>query len=405
MRNRIVLKPQDIYVLLKLVVIGERSWSYADLAVDLGISPSQLHASVKRALEAQLAVKQGDRIVPHFRNLEEFLVHGVKHVFWAKQGNMTRGVPTSSSAPPLNNIFSALSAEEPPPVWPDPEGEVRGMAFTPLYKHAPAASRRDQKFYELLTLVDAIRAGRAREREAAIKELRNRITNPNIELLELGVHQLEDLVERLVFLGGCATGLLLTDPAAPPIRVTQDVDVITEVATRAEYYQLADILRAKGFHEDSSEDAPVCRWRSDSVILDVMPTDHKIFGFGSTWYQEALDNSTIQGLPSGKQIRMITAPYFLACKFAAFDGRGNRDFMMSHDMEDIVAVVDGRPELVEEIRNATDGLKTHLAERFQTLIDNRRFREALPGNMPPDETSQARVSMILARMKEIAALG
>ncbi|MBU0731244.1 MAG: hypothetical protein KKE17_12730 [Proteobacteria bacterium] len=170
-----MLKPQDIYVLLKLVVIGGRKWAYADLAVDLGMSPSQLHTSVKRALEAQLAVKQEDKIVPNFRNLEEFLIHGLKHVFWAKHGNMTRGVPTSSAAPPLSEMFAALTSEEPPPVWPDPEGEVRGMALMPLYKQAPAASRKDQKFYELLTLIDAIRAGRARERETAIKELRNRL--------------------------------------------------------------------------------------------------------------------------------------------------------------------------------------------------------------------------------------
>jgi hypothetical protein len=232
-----------------------------------------------------------------------------------------------------------------------------------------------------------------------------RITNPNLELLEVAVRQLDDLIERLVFLGGCATGLLLTDPAAPPIRVTQDVDVITEVATRAEYYRLADILRAKGFCEDSSADAPVCRWKSESVILDVMPTDQKIFGFGSPWYQKALEGSIIMALPSGRQIRMIIAPYFLACKFAAFDSRGNDDFMMSHDMEDIVAILDGRPEVTEETGQAPDELRVHLAERFQRLLDNKRFLEALPGNMPPDEASQARVPIILERMRAIAALG
>ncbi len=170
-----MLKSQDIYVLLKLVVIGSRQWSYADLAVDLRMSPSQLHASVKRALEAQLAVKYGERITPHFRNIEEFLIHGLKHVFWVKRGEMTRGMPTSASASPLNDMFVPLSAEEPPSVWPDPEGEVRGMAFSPLYKHAPKAAQKDNKFYELLTLVDAIRSGRAREREIATKELKIRL--------------------------------------------------------------------------------------------------------------------------------------------------------------------------------------------------------------------------------------
>lgn len=170
-----MLKPQDIYVLLKLVVIGDRQWSYADLAVELKMSPSQLHASVKRAIKSQLAVKQGERILPHFRNLEEFLVHGLRHVFWASQGEMTRGVPTSSSAPPLYNMFVAQASSEPPPVWPDPEGEVRGMAFSPLYKQAPKAVQNDKKFYELLALVDAVRSGRAREREAAVKEIRVRL--------------------------------------------------------------------------------------------------------------------------------------------------------------------------------------------------------------------------------------
>jgi hypothetical protein len=171
-----MLKPQDIYVLLKLVVIGVRQWSYADLAVELGISPSQLHASVKRALEAQLAVKQGDRIVPNYRNLEEFLIYGLRYVFWAKPGPITRGVVTSSSAPSFADRLVSSDSEL-PPVWPDPEGEVRGVALAPLYKQAPQASRKDPEFYEILTLVDAIRAGRARERELAIKELKKRLKN------------------------------------------------------------------------------------------------------------------------------------------------------------------------------------------------------------------------------------
>ncbi|MCJ7602760.1 MAG: hypothetical protein MUO63_14840 [Desulfobulbaceae bacterium] len=183
-----MLKPQDIYVLLKLVVIGSRHWTYADLAVDLGMSPSQLHASVKRALGARLAVKmeealslnaslkQSDRIVPQYRNLEEFLIHGLKYVFWVKPGEMTRGMLTAYAAPPLDNIIAQRwSSEEPPLVWPDPEGEVRGMALEPLYKKAPKAAKKDNEFYELLALVDAIRSGRARERELAIKELEVRL--------------------------------------------------------------------------------------------------------------------------------------------------------------------------------------------------------------------------------------
>ena len=232
-----------------------------------------------------------------------------------------------------------------------------------------------------------------------------RILNPNLDILERTVDQLGELIDRLVFLGGCATGLLLSDFAAPPIRLTQDVDVITEAATWAEYNRLSELLRAKGFQEDSSEGAPICRWRVENIILDVMPTDPEILGFGSTWYQEAVEEATLLTLPSGRSIRMITAPYFIACKFAAFDGRGNNDFMMSHDIEDIVAVIDGRPELSVEIGQASHELRVQLAQRFAELLRNSRFLEALPGSMPPDGASQSRVPIILERMREIATLG
>jgi hypothetical protein len=169
------LKPQDVLVLLKLVALGDRSWSYAWLAVQLGMSPSQLHSAVKRALAAQLAVRKEEAVVPNLRNLEEFMVHGVKYAFVPERGEMTRGMPTSYAAPPLEQHFAPSS--EPPPVWPDPEGAVRGMAFSPLYKLAPGAAREDQKLYELLVLVDAIRDGRVRERDLAIRELKKRLGN------------------------------------------------------------------------------------------------------------------------------------------------------------------------------------------------------------------------------------
>lgn len=169
-----MLKPQDIFVLLKLVVMGSQPWSYAILAVELGMSPSQVHSAIKRTLAAKLAVRQGKKIVPHFRNLEEFLIHGLKYVFWAEHGEMTRGMPTAYAAPPLSQLLVS-TAVEPPPVWPDPDGEIRGFAFQPLYKLAPKAARADGKFYELLTLVDAVRSGRAREREIATRKLRKQM--------------------------------------------------------------------------------------------------------------------------------------------------------------------------------------------------------------------------------------
>ena len=168
-----LLKPQDVLVMLKLVALGDRSWSYVPISIELGMSPSQVHSAVKRSLAAALAVHKYEKIVPNIRNLEELLVHGLKYVFVPDRGEMSRGMPTSYAAPPLADLF--IPSSEPPPVWPDPEGEVRGMAFSPLYKSAPKAARMDPALYELLVLVDGIRAGRARERDIASKELRARL--------------------------------------------------------------------------------------------------------------------------------------------------------------------------------------------------------------------------------------
>ena len=153
--------------------------------------------------------------------------------------------------------------------------------------------------------------------------------NPNLALLEAAVEQLGDVADDMVFLGGCATGLLITDLAAPPVRGTRDVDAIVQVATRSEYYLLSDRLRDKGFSEDTSDGAPLCRWISKSVILDVMPTNPAILGFANAWYEKAMETSTEISLDSGSKIRMVSAPYFLITKLEAFEGRGKGDYLLA----------------------------------------------------------------------------
>ena len=138
----------------------------------------------------------------------------------------------------------------------------------------------------------------------------SRVQNPNLEILTTAVEQLGELVDELVFLGGCATGLLITDPAAPPIRITRDVDAIVQVMSLSDYHDLERRLRAQGFVEDMSADAPVCRWKGSDVILDIMPTDARILGFGNEWYEAASQNANSITLTSGKVIRMVSAPYF-----------------------------------------------------------------------------------------------
>jgi len=228
--------------------------------------------------------------------------------------------------------------------------------------------------------------------------------DPNILLLESVSSALGPLNDRFVFVGGCATGLLLTETASPPVRATQDVDAIVEVLTLREYHSLEGQLQNCGFKHDRSPDAPVCRWKIGSTVLDVMPTDDRILGFGNRWYAEALRTATRTSLPSGRGIQLIAPPAFVGTKLEAFDGRGRGDFLASHDLEDIITVVDGRSELVDEVGSATSALRAYIAKRVRIFLQNPNFLEALPGHLPRDEASQARLPLLSDRLQRIAML-
>lgn len=172
-----ILKPQDVVILLKLVALGPQPWTYQRLAVELSISQSEVHAGVRRAVAARLmsdATTASGR--PIYAALKEFLIHGVRYAYPPERGEFTRGMPTGYAAPPLNKVI--VGSSDPPPVWPYAEGAVRGMSLEPLYPSVPAAAERDPKLYELLALVDAMRDGRARERNLAVKEFESRIVSP-----------------------------------------------------------------------------------------------------------------------------------------------------------------------------------------------------------------------------------
>jgi DNA-binding Lrp family transcriptional regulator len=165
------LLPQDVLVLAKLVSYGGRRPSMAQVAADLGLSPSQVHASLKRLERSRLIAPSTNE--PQLRAVEEFLLHGVKYAFPAFRGEATRGMPTAYAALPLSAAITA--GGDLPPVWPDAEGAVRGLTLEPLHKAAPKAARQDPVLYELLALIDALRDGRARERQLAERELAARL--------------------------------------------------------------------------------------------------------------------------------------------------------------------------------------------------------------------------------------
>lgn len=259
-------------------------------------------------------------------------------------------------------------------------------------------------------------------------------TDPNRAILLSAIEKLAPLLDRLVFIGGCAAGMLITDTGAAGVRSTRDVDVIVEltypisepflngrlqrenisaparksedvdtiaqVTFYSEFIRMGEQLRELGFTESSERGAPVCRWVHGDLILDVMPTDARVLGFGNRWYRAAYANANTVTIAK-REMRLIRAPYFLATKLEAFFQRGASDYAASRDLEDIVTVIDGRPEIVGEVRLSNPDLQAYLQERFRNLLSNHDFLESLSGFLLPDAVSQQRASVVLERMNMI----
>lgn len=229
--------------------------------------------------------------------------------------------------------------------------------------------------------------------------------DPNVAMLERVASSLgPELCSQFVFVGGAAAGLLITDLALPPIRRTDDVDIVTNAEALADYYRFEEQLRGLGFEQDQSPDAPVCRWRVDGVAVDLMPTQEEILGFTNRWYRMGVATAQTATLPSGVTIRVLRAPEFIATKLEAFYGRGGGDYLFSHDMGDIISVIDGRESLLNECRSSLSPLRAYLAAQFQHLLTERSFVDALPGHLPPDGASQARLPDLLIKIQHISEL-
>jgi hypothetical protein len=228
--------------------------------------------------------------------------------------------------------------------------------------------------------------------------------DPSFRMVVAAARGLGDLVDQVVFLGGATTNLLLTDPAAPSVRPTLDVDVVVQVATTVEYLRLGRELERRGFLQDESPGAPLCRRIREGVRLDVMPTDAAILGFANRWYPAVCATATPVELEPDLSIRLVTPPLFVATKLEAFRDRGEEDLFGSRDLEDVVAVIDGRVELPDEVASAPAEVRLHLARSLRELLAMPRFRDAVQGHLPGDPTSAARARIVLDRIEAICRL-
>lgn len=224
--------------------------------------------------------------------------------------------------------------------------------------------------------------------------------DPNREYLLVIANALGDLCNDVVFVGGSVAGLLLTDPAAEGIRPTRDVDAIVEATSFGQYHQMEKRLPVLGFVRDAGSEV-ICRWkhRNTGVLFDLMPTDPAILGFSNPWYPEAVKTATRVWLADRVEIRVIWAPAFLATKLEAFASRGRGDLLSSHDLEDILNVVDGRPSIVDELHTASDALQQFVRGQIGNLLSQSNLENYLPGLL----TDGNRVGVVLSRLRHMAA--
>jgi predicted nucleotidyltransferase len=210
-----------------------------------------------------------------------------------------------------------------------------------------------------------------------------------------------ELLKQVAFVGGCTTGLLITDNMTKElVRYTDDVDLIVNIIGRPNWHRFIETLKSQGFSE-SMEDDINCRLRLGELKVDFMPDDEQVLGFTNIWYKEALALATSYVLAPNINIKLLTAPYFVATKLEAYKGRGNHDLLSSSDIEDILSVFDGREELIREMQQASAELKTYLATEITQLLNHNDINFAVQAAAQGDSGRQ---QLIFARLDLVTRL-
>lgn len=230
----------------------------------------------------------------------------------------------------------------------------------------------------------------------------NSVREMMLQMLEAVADALgAELRQQVAFVGGCTTVLLITDEyTQESIRGTDDVDLVIHLTSTAAWYRLEETLKTKGF-KNTGQDTVTCRLRLGALKVDFMPTDEKILGFSNTWFVGGLENAIDYTLPNGTPIKVFAAPWFLAAKLQAYLGRGKGDLLMSNDIEDIIALLDGREELIAVTKHAPIELRRFVGEELSSLLRLTAFQDVIQSTaQDPD-----RETLIYERLDRLIEFG
>ncbi len=160
------MRPQDVAILLKIVLMGKKEWQYQDISRSLHISGAEVNASLNRSKIAGLIDFNRKRV--NKLALLEFLEHGLHYVFPIQPGAISKGIPTAHSHPSIKNKIVSETVF----VWPDISGTEIGQSIEPLFNNQVKAIKEDPALYEILSLIEILRVGKNRERTVALSQLK-----------------------------------------------------------------------------------------------------------------------------------------------------------------------------------------------------------------------------------------
>lgn len=225
----------------------------------------------------------------------------------------------------------------------------------------------------------------------------------NIIMLQTVANGLGELKDEMVFVGGVVAELYADNPAASEIRPTLDVDCVIEISSRLQFAKMEENLRTRGFKNDTSEGAPICRWIYKDIKVDVMPTDSDVLGFSNRWYEEGIEIKIQKTLPDGTEIFVFPPEYYLAAKFEAHNSRGGNDLRQSHDFEDIIYILDNCSDMLDDINASNPSVKKYLKSECQKLWKNPNITEGIETALPygAGEESSDILGMFIREIAEI----
>jgi len=223
----------------------------------------------------------------------------------------------------------------------------------------------------------------------------------NIRNLKKVGQALGDMCEDMIFVGGAVVELYATDPAPPPVRPTLDVDCVIKMTSRTGFRRIEKDLEKRGFKHDTSEGAPICRWIIDGLQVDIMPVRAEILGFANQWHEKGINHTIRHAVEKGTEIDILSPPFFIASKLEALRDRGGDDLRGAPDFDDVVFVLDNRPELSSEVSRSPAEVREYLRGQFSVLLDSEIIREEIVSVLPPQVGSE-RINGVLAQMAKIA---